>query len=199
VSLKTECYCLGAVYLQTTFSLIRAYTARLKKTYTRNNGKFFSVRYDINITTNKATKDKGQRTMKIDLKPGTEIYKAADLRRRTAIDVITEYPFPGAEVYVCSDDAYGAARCIVVAKRFEDAYQAFVDSLPTIPKDELHNAYGFDTPEEFQEALNEAEYLDLIDGYAFQSGFSGGIVDTTNISLAPWTPLSGIKLHRRRI
>jgi hypothetical protein len=132
----------------------------------------------------------------LKLKRDTEIYMATRTASGVEIDVLNEWPFEDAQVYVCSDDAYGMPRCVIVAKSFEDAYEAFIDYLPTVPQDELYEAYGFESDDEFQEALDSDECPELCDGYSYQANFSGtGVVDTMYVGLTPWSRHCGVRLH----
>lgn len=67
---------------------------------------------------------------------------------------------------------------IVRAQSFESALECVYDEMPSVPSADLHEAYGFDTDEEFQAAIAEAEEtgecLDLTDGYSYQANSGGG-------------------------
>lgn len=49
------------------------------------------------------------------------------------------------------------ARFVVCAASFEAALEAVYDELEPVPLDEIHEAYGYDTAEEFEAARKEAE------------------------------------------
>lgn len=72
---------------------------------------------------------------------------------------------------------------IVRAQSFESALECVYDEMPSVPSEELFEAYGFDTDEEFQAAMAAAEetgeYPDLTDGYSYQanSGDGTGVVE----------------------
>jgi hypothetical protein len=86
-------------------------------------------------------------------------------------------------------------RMVVRAKSFEDAWDIFVDESKTVPQEELYEAYGFDSQEDFDKAVKAAEEgdgpdLNLADSYHYQSNSTGtGIVfveyDTRIASLTP--------------
>lgn len=112
----------------------------------------------------------------------------------------------GEKVYVGIDDPYGMVRCVIVADSWEQAYEALIDSLPTIDEDELFEAYGFESKEEFDEAVEQAEkcgsdWPELIDGYTYQSNASGtGIVDTMYANVVEFDPKhSEINLQIRHV
>ena len=73
---------------------------------------------------------------------------------------------------------------IVRDMSFEKAYDCVLDEiLLPIPEEELYEAYGFDSQEDFKKAADKAseneEYLDLVEGYRYQPNSSGtGIVST---------------------
>lgn len=76
--------------------------------------------------------------------------------------------------------AYGVRR-IIRASSWYTAYAIHIDEEPTIPESELPEAYGFDSPEEFRAAVEEANrqgyYPDLAEGYRYQDNATGtGIV-----------------------
>ena len=70
---------------------------------------------------------------------------------------------------------------VVRAQTFEDTLECVYDEMPTVPQEELYEAYGFDTDEEFQAAVTKAEesgdFPELAEGYSHQANASGtGIV-----------------------
>jgi hypothetical protein len=108
-------------------------------------------------------------------------------------------------VWLGSDDPYGGVRAVIVADTWEEAYEMLIDELPTVPEDELHEAYGFDSKEEFDAAVaaadsGEGEYPELIDGRTYQSNCSGtGVVDTAYASIRPYDKNSDVRLTIGRI
>jgi hypothetical protein len=69
---------------------------------------------------------------------------------------------------------------VVRADSFESALEAVYDELPTVPADELFEAYGFDTDAAYQQAVADAgdNGIDLAEGYTYQANASGtGIVN----------------------
>lgn len=80
-------------------------------------------------------------------------------------------------LWAWSDNPYGGIAAIVRAQSYETALEIVYDLLPTIPEDEVHEAYGFDTREAFEAFALTGEQPDLIDGYHYQANASGtGIV-----------------------
>lgn len=71
---------------------------------------------------------------------------------------------------------------IIRAKTFEQAYEIYVDESAPIDEAELHEAYGFDTDDEYRRAIEDAqdgvaEWPELAEGYYHQSNSTGtGIV-----------------------
>ena len=81
----------------------------------------------------------------------------------------------------------------VRALTWEEAYECVLDEiLDPIPVSELHEAYGFDSQAEFEEAVNtRPETMELCEGYQYQSNSTGtGIVaiDLNGESLDLLTP-----------
>jgi hypothetical protein len=71
------------------------------------------------------------------------------------------------------------ATMVIRAKSFESAYEIMLDESETIPEDEVHETYGFDTREEM--LAHEGEWPELIEGYHYQANFSGtGIVSVSH-------------------
>ncbi len=71
---------------------------------------------------------------------------------------------------------------LVRAQTACDAHEIVLDYLPAISPDEVHEAYGFDSDAELQQAVALAEatgdYPELVEGYAYQPNAVGtGIVD----------------------
>lgn len=113
------------------------------------------------------------------LKNGTRVVAARN-RYGSPVEVVDEGYGSGDTVYLYGDET--GTRLVVVAQSWEDAYEAAIDSRPTIPKDEVYEAYGFDSPEEMAawegEYAREGEYRELEEGYQYQSNASGtGIVN----------------------
>jgi len=80
-------------------------------------------------------------------------------------------------LWAWSDNPYGGVSAIVRAQSYEKALEIVYDLLPTIPEDEVHEAYGFDCEGEFQAAISRGEQPELIEGYHDQANRSGtGIV-----------------------
>jgi hypothetical protein len=71
---------------------------------------------------------------------------------------------------------------IIRAQDWHSAYEIAIDESPTVPVEELHEAYGFETREEMEKADKLAqgglaEWPDLQEGYQYQSNASGtGVV-----------------------
>jgi hypothetical protein len=91
----------------------------------------------------------------MQLKPNTEIVKATNKYDRE-LDVHVESYSTDGKVWIGVDDPYGVPRCIIVADSFEAAYYELIDNLPTIDESELHEAYNFETREEFDAAVEAA-------------------------------------------
>lgn len=134
----------------------------------------------------------------LKLKRDTEIYMATLERyEQIQLEVINNWPFENAPVFVASLDAYGQPGYVITASCFEDAYEALLDELPPIDEDEVCEAYGFNSQEELNAAINNGEYPELIEGYAHQPNASDiGIVDVGHyLSLREWTRDCGVRLH----
>ena len=64
---------------------------------------------------------------------------------------------------------------IVRAQSFESALECVYDEMPSVPDEEIHEAYGFDTREEFDAAVEtDPDSLELTDGYSYQANSGGG-------------------------
>lgn len=78
---------------------------------------------------------------------------------------------------------------LVRADSWESAWEAYIDECPTVPDDELHEAYGYDSRAEFQQMIDDVkdgsrEYPDLSCEYDHQSNASGtGIVYSADRTL----------------
>jgi hypothetical protein len=100
----------------------------------------------------------------------------------TILHAYSEY---GRELLV-ADDGYGpvwtygqefGTMAVVRADSFESALEAVYDVLPTVPEDELYEAYGFNSNEELQKAEADEEWPELAEGYSYQANASGtGVV-----------------------
>lgn len=94
-------------------------------------------------------------------------------------DLIIAEAFDG-PVWVLTHE-FGAW-AVTCALSFESALEAFLDELPAVPADELHEAYGLDSIEELQ-ALDRAardgsgQWPELEPGYSYQGNATGtGVV-----------------------
>jgi len=67
----------------------------------------------------------------------------------------------------------------ILAPEWTVAYGVLIDSMDPVPQDELYEAYGFDSQEEFTTAIiNEPGLMGLSEGYAHQDNSTGtGIVN----------------------
>lgn len=78
---------------------------------------------------------------------------------------------------------------LVRADSWESAWEAYIDECPTVPDDELHEAYGYDSRAEFKQMVDDVndrarEYPDLSDEYDHQSNSTDtGIVYTADRTL----------------
>mgnify|MGYP001823828372 CR=1 FL=1 len=86
------------------------------------------------------------------------------------------------------DDAFGEFYVIghefgptdvIRASSAESALDIWADEQQSIPLDQMHEAYGFDSEEELRAADAREEYPELLEGYVYQSNHDGGsgIVD----------------------
>lgn len=79
----------------------------------------------------------------------------------------------GIQLYVLFNE-FGATH-LVGANSMDEAMEIYEDTLPEIEPEEIHFAYGFETPEEYDERIksitpdNPGEYLDLVEGYSYCS------------------------------
>lgn len=71
-------------------------------------------------------------------------------------------------------DIYGATH-LIGAKNMNDAYEIYIDSLPEIPQEEVKYAYGFDSQEDYDYAIQNSQVNDnwddinLVEGYDYCS------------------------------
>lgn len=85
-------------------------------------------------------------------------------------------------LWICGEE-FGPS-WIIRALSFEAAYGIWTDERPTIPQEEVHEAYGFDSDADMVKCDTECregsrEYPDLIEGYSYQDNASDtGIVAT---------------------
>jgi hypothetical protein len=114
----------------------------------------------------------------IELKDGTQL---AGAKTSSGYD-LRYYDDCMGPLWVCGEE-FGPS-WIIRAQSYESAYEIWTDERPTIPQDEVHEAYGFDSDADMLECDRQCregwrEYPDLIEGYTYQSNFSGtGIVAT---------------------
>lgn len=133
-----------------------------------------------------ATRKKGQTQLR--LRDGTEIANATMHKGHSDLRVVVAY---GEALWIVWEACghFGVVAGIVAAVGEHDAYEALIDELPTVPEEDLHAAYGFDTSEDFAAFLDGVwpEEMpeggpDLVEGYAYQSNFTGtGIVWTQDL------------------
>lgn len=127
----------------------------------------------------------------ITIKPDTLLHSATDGSREIAVinDGWDDRPVWLVEQ---ASGNFGCVVAVVAERSFEAAYSAWVDEAPTVPPEDLHDAYGFNTPQAYQDAVAVAEeletYVPLADGYTYQGNASGtGIVYTADTTLGPLT------------
>ena len=166
------------------------------------------------------------KTKIIELKPDTEIIEATQGRfGRHPLKHILDSGY-GQTVWVYGEE-FGPCMLVTGVKGICAALEAVYDELPTIPVDELPEAYGFDgwdsagertetvySPEtakaRFEARIEAAragkrEYPELIEGYHYQSNSSGtGIVSVSDYEWIRELKTSdleewGINLQIRRV
>jgi hypothetical protein len=139
----------------------------------------------------------------MQLKPNTDIVEATNEYGRE-LDVYAHAYSVNGKVWIGVDNPCDVARCIIVADSFASAYYELIDNLPTIDESELHEAYNFETREEFDAAVEAAKagigaWPELCDTYMHQNNASGtGVVDTTYANVYPYNKKSGINLKIER-
>jgi hypothetical protein len=80
---------------------------------------------------------------------------------------------------------------VIRADSWENAWGAYIDECSTVPDDELHEAYGYDSRAEFQQMIDDVndgarEWPDLSDEYEHQSNASDtGIVYSGDRTVEP--------------
>lgn len=78
---------------------------------------------------------------------------------------------------------------LIRADSWGSAYEIFIDESPTVPMDDLHEAYGVDDRSEFDRMVEDArdgacEWPDLSDEYAYQSNSTdSGVVYSADVHL----------------
>jgi hypothetical protein len=127
------------------------------------------------------------------LKDNTELVSATNVHGRE-IEIACS-SFMDATIWVYSSD-FGPS-LVVVADTFDDAYETMLDASPTVPQDELHEAYGLSSDQWSSDAgASCSDFPDLIEGYHYQPNASDtGVVAVGHYEhLAPWTRKSGLDL-----
>jgi hypothetical protein len=114
----------------------------------------------------------------------------SDAHTIKADDIVDDYGHGGK--WYCGKFACGPwilPSKLVRADSWENAWEAYIDECPTVPADELHEAYGIDDQAEFDRMVADArdglrEWPELSDEYTYQSNSTDtGIVYSADRTL----------------
>jgi len=94
----------------------------------------------------------------------------------TQVELLGSGDLTGEKLFVIGNE-FGATH-LVTAYDACSAWEEWLDEQPTIPDDEVREAYGFDTQEAMGKAREDDNPIELIEGYEYQANCTGtGIVN----------------------
>jgi hypothetical protein len=98
------------------------------------------------------------------------------------------------EFFVVGDE-YGPTH-VIRAHSVHSALDIWADEQPSIPVEDVPEAYGFDSEDELRAFEERGEYPELADGYAYQENHDGGS-GIVNVGYYQWiVPLDAANRER---